>query len=178
MSRTTLIAAAALSLITAASSAEAGSRRYSATACTFETDYAGDYVFVQGVGNASAGLGSRSRVLHCPILDRDDEKATLGGIGINGADGNNETSDGNVAVRACESQWFGGVSCSAWRDVSNGSAVPSATYTGLVNEWLPASLVSVIRNTAATGGYAELLIKLPRQGVFGVSQVFGYSTVF
>jgi hypothetical protein len=173
-----LVTAATVVLGAVASPALAGSRRYPVTVCTMESDYIGDYVFNQGIANQSPNLGGRFRTLHCPIFDSDAEKGTISGIGVNGYDGNHETTDGNLSVRTCASTWWGGgLSCTAYRDVTNGSFTPSPTYTGAVSEWLPAALVSKVQGTASTGDYAEMQVKIPRVDL-SRSEFYGYTTLF
>lgn len=153
--------------------AQAGSFRYPASVCTMESDVITDYVFKQGIANISAGLiGARPRVLHCPILQEDGDFSAINNIGFNGWDRNNETTDGNLQVRFCHSLWYGGLSCTGWVDLNNSSS--SATFTGNVASSLPPSVISQIKNTVAAGSYPELLIKLPRHGVYGDSELYGY----
>lgn len=165
----TLLAAAFF--LTLAGSAQAASpiHRVPASGCLFETDYAGDYVFTYGgISNNSNGVGARARNLHCPLVDAN----TIADIAADGYDANNDPGSGVPTAKICQTQNYGTtVICSAATPLMGG------TSTGPFSTWLPHSLSDNLRNPAYVNWYAELVISLPQQGIYGQSTFYGFFVV-
>jgi hypothetical protein len=162
----TLLAAAVLLTLGGSAQAATTYNRVPASGCLFETDYVGDYVFSYGgISNNSSGVGARARNLHCPLVD----PSKIWDIAADGYDANNDPGAGVPTAKICQTQNYGTtVTCTAATPLLGG------TSTGPFTTWLPHSLSDGLRNPSYAAWYAELVISLPQQGIYGPSSFYGF----
>jgi hypothetical protein len=160
-------------------------RAYSTAGCFTEEDYAGDYIWGNGIGNQSNGTGARPRNIRCPILD--DNSVAAGGatvswrpnltaLYVGGYDGNNGTSDGyhNAVASTCYVYFDGmGASCSTGKVLK--PVGTDVTFTGPYNIALDAAQLNTLKG-AWQGDFSFIQIAIPQVGPLGRSIVYGYST--
>lgn len=165
----TLLAAAFLLTVGGSAQAATSYNRVPASDCQFETDYSGDYVFSYGgISNNSSGVGARARNLHCPLIDANK----ISDMAVDGYDANNDPGTGVPTAKICQTQNYGTtVICSAATPLMGG------TSTGPFSLWLPHSFSDGLRNPSYVNWYAELVISLPQQGIYGQSTLYGYFVV-
>ncbi|HZI16062.1 MAG TPA: hypothetical protein VE153_37195 [Myxococcus sp.] len=160
-------------------------RAYSTAGCFTEEDFAGDYVWQNGIANQSNGQGARARLIRCPILD--DNSVAAGGatvswrpnltaVYVGGYDGNNGIADSthNAVASTCYVFYDGlGAECSVGKVLKPVST--DITFTGAFNVALEPAQINILKN-AWQGDFSFIQISIPQVGPLGRSVVYGYST--
>jgi hypothetical protein len=175
-------ATAAGHVLSTSAPADAARALVSASACYIETGYDGDYSFNHGIENLSGGLGSRSRKVYCPVPDTAaNPRSSVSQLWIAGFDMNNETPnanidwDGRVLAQICLTEdWWYGVSCSNWVEVTpntwTGHFDTNIANFGTANDPVP-----LLKSPGVANWYPNLIVSLPRTGVYGASRFKGFT---
>ena len=144
--------------------------------CTFETNFAGDYVLDNrgGVENASGGLAPPPRRLHCPVISSFTyRQEAITGIEVYYND-RNATADvsSDVQVQVCNQSLSETPACSTM-------AVSSVEGRSVV---LAHPSAITLLQTKASGFFSEVLVDIPKPGPSGRSKILGigfrYSRTF
>ena len=187
-------AAASGAVVARSTPAQAARALVPAAACYTESDFNGDYHFVNGA--AIANSGSRARKVFCPIPTTDtnprNPTGAISGISqfwVSGIDGNNEPPsanlstggnmdpDGRVLAQICmRDDWAGGTVCSSFVEVT--SNTESRLFdTNIALSTLSTDPVPVLKNTSLANWYPTLVVSIPRPGVAGWSALHGFTTL-
>lgn len=175
-----VLAACVMAVGLAAPGLASAGRIYSSFGCFIETDYDGDYRPSKGIQNVGGDIfGGRSRSIRCPVVDDlggASNRMTISQVFIDGFDANNNPDifAGNNTGRVCRVAFNGaGMTCS-----SPTPLIPNlsdTTFTGPFDVLLDADDMAVLRGGSSVD-YAFIQIDIPRTGVLGASEIFGYQT--
>jgi hypothetical protein len=143
-------------------------------ACTFETNYVGDYlVNGSGIGNLSpGGIFGSERQLHCPAPT--SFRTGSSSIFIDVFDGNNDVAAvwSNVSARVCMQPFGVTPSVRIPPNCGPNDFVTTGTFSGSTFGTLSAANVNLLQ-TSPMSHYADIIVTLPEGGTFGASQLFG-----
>jgi hypothetical protein len=181
-------AAGAVSAILASAGTAAAARALvPATACSYETDFVTDYKVVGniGIGNQSGGTGPRARNLYCPMPDSaSNPRSTVTQLWVSGYDANNDPPaptnlpvDGRVLAQVCgHDDWAGGFFCSSWAEATTftQSGIQYDTNIGALTA--STDPLPMFKNPAYANWYTNLVVALPRPGIYGATWLYGFST--